>query len=418
MSATTFKIDRHTIVSNILALFSGSALAQAAAMLTVLVMARQLGPEQYGQYSGSLTLATFASILFSLGLDLWLLREGGATPAKINLLSGSVLFLRASIGIAWLVIMFLIAPLLRSSSFPAEIVRLSALTVWLSALFTTILTTFKAILRNKVSAVLEAALNIVILLATLALAAKSVNQVNIYLAARILALALGVIAGAAAIHQFFRLKVSRETARTALRQSPPYAASEFLAWLFLRLDVLLVATILGDRATGLYSPAVGLLNALFLVPAAVHLVLVPVLSNLFVSHPQQAWKTARRAVAVQFLVGLVMALGIYFGAGLITLILGEAYAGTETVLKMLSPIIFFQSLTYGVAAVLVAANLQAKRSLVQAITIATDAVLNLLLLPRLGISGAAIAYLVSSVVLLGGYSLVAFQKYRQTAPAN
>ncbi len=387
-------------------------------MLTVLVMARQLGPEQYGQYSGSLTLATFASILFSLGLDLWLLREGGATPAKINLLSGSVLFLRASIGIAWLVIMFLIAPLLRSSSFPAEIVRLSALTVWLSALFTTILTTFKAILRNKVSAVLEAALNIVILLATLALAAKSVNQVNIYLAARILALALGVIAGAAAIHQFFRLKVSRETARTALRQSPPYAASEFLAWLFLRLDVLLVATILGDRATGLYSPAVGLLNALFLVPAAVHLVLVPVLSNLFVSHPQQAWKTARRAVAVQFLVGLVMALGIYFGAGLITLILGEAYAGTETVLKMLSPIIFFQSLTYGVAAVLVAANLQAKRSLVQAITIATDAVLNLLLLPRLGISGAAIAYLVSSVVLLGGYSLVAFQKYRQTAPAN
>ena len=76
----------------------------------------------------------------------------------------------------------------------------------------------------------------------------------------------------------------------AIRQAPPYAASDFLAWLYMRQDILIVALMLGDYSAGIYSPAVGIVNALFLVPATIHVVIVPVLSNLFTTNVQQAWK--------------------------------------------------------------------------------------------------------------------------------
>ena len=76
-TSTPTKITRHTIISNIATLFTGSAIAQGLTAITFILTARILGPEQYGQYTASMTLAIFCSIVFSLGLNLWLLQEGG-----------------------------------------------------------------------------------------------------------------------------------------------------------------------------------------------------------------------------------------------------------------------------------------------------------------------------------------------------
>jgi O-antigen/teichoic acid export membrane protein len=81
-------------------------------------------------------------------------------------------------------------------------------------------------------------------------------------------------------------------------------------------------------------------------------------------------------------------------------------------LKLLSPILFLHSITFAVAAILVATNQQAKRTSIQVVAVAADALLNLILLPRLGIEGAAIAYVISEILLLAGYCwlVIRFQK--------
>jgi len=94
-------IDRRTLITNILLLFSGSAVSQGLTALVLLLTARQIGPEQYGQYASSIVLTTFCSIFFNFGLDTWLLREGSSRPSQIGVLAGSVLGIKIGFGGVW-----------------------------------------------------------------------------------------------------------------------------------------------------------------------------------------------------------------------------------------------------------------------------------------------------------------------------
>jgi O-antigen/teichoic acid export membrane protein len=64
---TTLRTDRRTVISNIITLFLGSAIAQGFTATLLILTARQLGPAAYGQYASSMALATSLSIIFSLG---------------------------------------------------------------------------------------------------------------------------------------------------------------------------------------------------------------------------------------------------------------------------------------------------------------------------------------------------------------
>jgi O-antigen/teichoic acid export membrane protein len=172
----------------------------------------------------------------------------------------------------------------------------------------------------------------------------------------------------------------------------------------MRLDVLIVAMILGEVAVGLYSPAVGLANALFIIPAAVYAVILPVLSNLFASHVDQAWLTAKRSLWLLLALGAGLSVTLYLLAGPLVSLLGTSFAGSQEILQILSVILFIHSISIGMAAILVAVNEQAKRTVVQAIAVVVNGTLNLLAVSVLGIRGAAYVYVLTEVVLASGYT--------------
>lgn len=395
--------DRHTVVNNIVTLFTGSVAAQAMSTVALLLMARQLGPEQYGQYAGVTVLATFAGIIFNLGLDLWLLQRGGREPARIGEISGSLLAIKLGLGAIWLVGMLALAGWIETPSLPIGLIRLSALMIWINSLFATILTTFKSILQNSVSSLLEVLSAVVRLLGTLVLVSLGTQQASTFVWMQVGVLAFFLLIALIVALRRLELSSRWEIAVEALRQSLPYASSDLLAMLFMRQDILIIALMLGDTAAGIYSPAVGVLNAAFLAPAAVHLVMLPVLSNLFASHPQQARLTTRRAMAVFTVVGIALMIGLYLGAPILTWMLGARFAGSENILQILSPIIFSHSINYGLAAVLVATNMQKRRSVVQAVTVVLNLALNLLVVRRFGIPGVAGVYVVTEIALVAGY---------------
>jgi O-antigen/teichoic acid export membrane protein len=414
--AASLQINRRIVVQSILAHFSGSVIGQVALALTLFLMARSLGPEEYGQYSSAVTLTSFIAVIFNLGLDLWLLHEGGRDAAHIDRLSGSVLVIRFVIGLSWVACFYFLSPLIQSETFALPLLRLGALLAWLNSMYYSMLTAFKAVLKNKISALQEALFNLAIFGLTLLLIVWGLETPEIFLVGRI---GLQIIFLAVILFQvkyLLGLRPDRQIIKAALTQFPPYLSSEFLATLFLRMDVLLVAFMLTPTDVGIYSPAVGLVSAFFLVPAAIHVVMIPVLSNLFKDHPQQGWQTAKRSILVLGVVGLGLFILMVILSQWITLLLGQAYAAMEPVLLILSPVVFLHSLTYGVATILVAAKLQARRSIIQLLAVLVDLVANLLLLPRIGVNGAAIAYLISEVVILSGYSWLVYLEYRRTHP--
>jgi O-antigen/teichoic acid export membrane protein len=413
-----FELNRLTVVKNIAALFSGSALAQGATALALLLTARAVGVEGYGQFAACFALASVSSVVYNLGLDIWALREGGRTREKLGGLIASVLAIKVSGGTAWLAAITLLAPLIRPDVFPVELIFFISLSVLLDNLFASNLTAFKASLRNQYTLVLEGGADLVWLAATVFLIMRGEANPVVFVQARLVVQAAGLLVSTGIVHRMFPLKPTLRMAREALKAAFPFAASEFLAWASMRVDLLIVAFILGQYHAGLYSPSVGIVNALFLVPAAIYIVMVPVLTNLFTNNLGQAWQTAKRGILASGLVGAALSAALAVGAGPLVSLLGEGFQASTEILRILSVILFFQSLTFMMAAILVASNQQARRTVVQAVAVIFNTLLNLLIIGRLGITGVAYVYAATSIVTLAGYSFLAFRYSFKRMPGN
>ena len=397
------QLNRRNVVQNIAALFSGSVVAQGMTALALLLTARQLGAATYGQYASCFILASFTSIVFSLGLDIWLLREGGRNPARMADAVGSVLAIKLVLGLGWLAAMLALSPLFDSSTFPTSLLQLSMVSIWLDTLFSTPLTAFKASLRNQYTSLLEGGADVAWFAITLALIAAGERQAANFIWARIAVQAIFLAIALVLVGGIVRLQPNLVTARRAVRETLPFAASEFLAWTSMRVDVLIVALLLGKTEVGQYSPAVGIINAAFLIPAAVYLVVTPVLSNLFVTNVRQGWLTARRSLLLLLAVGVAMSAAMFLLAGPAAALLGQSFRGSRQVLQILSAILFVHSLSFGLAAILIAANLQTRRTVVQVVAVLVNVSLNLLVVRWAGIRGAAVVYVITEMVLFSGY---------------
>jgi O-antigen/teichoic acid export membrane protein len=408
--AIPFELNRSKIISNIATLFSGSVVAQGMTALALLLTARQLEVDSYGQYAACITLTSILSIIFSLGLDIWLLREGGKAPDQISGLAGSVLGIKAAIGLVWGIILFVVSPLLNQQSFPTGLLRWSVLLIWSDTLFATCLTAFKSSMHSKTPSILEASADTIWFGFTLLLAVLGITHPDTFLDVRVGVSLTALIIAVGLLSRRYGLEINLDIVKRALAQSMPFTASEFLAMITMRADVVIVSFTIGKTATGLYSPSVGLVNMAFLAPMAVYSVMLPVLSNLYKNHPQQAGKTALRTIFLSLVIGMGLTTAYYVGAPLVTKLLGTSYTGSVEVLKILSLVLLFKCVSFALAAIIVATNKQVKRTAVQVIAAISTILLNILVVFRFGINGVAWVYVVTEIVLMMGYTWVVWKK--------
>ena len=396
--------------------FSGTAVAQGVTALALLAIARRLGAAHYGQYAACYTLASFASIIYHLGLDSWLLREGGRTPERLGKLAGSVLAIRAFGGAVWLIGMVGIALLLNSTSeilrhrLPAGILILSALVVWLDCLLAVNFITFRAALRNHIGSPIEAGVDTLWLMITAILIIGGEQRAGTYLAARAFVLLIGLAISSGLLWKIVHPRPDKKIVQQIVHEAPPFASADFLAWSLARLDVLVVTFTLGEHAVGIYSPAISIVSALFLVPYAVYWVMLPVLSRLYPSNPRQMQLTTIRMLFLLSAIGLGLAGVTILGTPLIIAALGKSFGETLVILRILSILLIFKCPNMGVAALLVATGKQARRVGVQAVSVLFNLTLNLAVVYRFGIRGVAVVYVLTELLLFGGYVWVAWRK--------
>lgn len=415
------RLTRREIVQHITVVFSGTAVAQGVTALALLAIARRLGANHYGQYAACYTLASFVSIVYHLGLDSWLQREGGRTPERLGVLAGSVLAVRGFGGAVWLVGMTVLALVLNSAStyfrqrLPADVLILASLVVWLDCLLNSTLVTFRTALRNKIGSPIEAGVDTLWLVSTVCLIIAGEKQATVYLAVRAGVLVFGLTLSTWLLRRFIRLQKDGKTIWRILRESPPFASADFLGWSLARLDVLVVTFTLGERAVGIYSPAVSLVSALFLVPLAVYGVMLPVISRLHLSNPRQMHLTTIRTLLLLSVIGLGLAGITFLGTPLAIAALGNSYGETLFILRILSILLIFKCPNIGVAAYIVATGKQAQRVGVQIFAVLFNLLVNLAVVYHFGVRGVAVVYVMTEFLLLVGYSWVALRKGKITS---
>lgn len=396
---------------------SANAAAQFMKMLFMLIMARYFGLEDYSDYVAAYSLASFTAIFFNLGLDTWLLREG-SFQENWKLSAQKVLSLKASIGLIWAGLLIGLAPTLRPDLFSFGLLALCVADVWFDSLLITMLAVLnikRDIKAYSVSILLLRGLKLIVLLVMIAVGSRSVMLIAGLRAA---------IAGGLAVAVFLMLRLDfrfarRQESLRMLRDSRAYTYSEFFSVIYMQADINLLTLLQGKVMAGIYSPALSVINALFIIPSSVYTFSIPTLARTYHETPQRLPAAARELLVGITLMGIVLFAGVgILGDDLVRLLLGSEYETTSQLITLLSPVLLLKCLEFGLASLIVALNKQKERIFPQMIAAAMNVGLNLWLIPLYGVFGAARVYVISEVVLFLGYGIIVFRSLRQPEYAD
>ncbi|MBX5463448.1 MAG: oligosaccharide flippase family protein [Steroidobacteraceae bacterium] len=186
------------------------------------------------------------------------------------------------------------------------------------------------------------------------------------------------------------------SALVTLRQSAPFAGSSFLNQFYARVDLLVIAALLGSVQVGLYATdlkvlEVGLLPVVLLGTAA-----YPLLSRLAGGAHKEFSQAARDLVRTSFLLSGWLAVAMCALMPLLVVpVLGEAFGPAVAYLPWFAALAIMKSAEVALYRLLYALQRQMKYLVSLLAGTATTIALNFALLPILGITGAVLAAICS-----------------------
>ena len=400
---TSVSLGRPTLL-----LLLGRTAGYGLALVNSIVLARALGAERLGEYAYAMGVAGLFALLPNLGINPVVTRAVAAHPERegaifpIALRTQALLATLVACGIP------LFAALLPAQPIPLTYVVLAAVQLGLGTLGWPYL----AVLAGRAEFARVAAIELAgAFLGTVCLVGAVILDTGVggVLTAHVVAAGIAALVARGFTH-LSRPPLDRPAVRMRdlLRQAAPFGATAAAQSLYTRLDILLLGQLATSRAVGLYSVAYKAPNLLTYVGSTVVGPLFPLMAQTGRTETPEAF---RRAVRFLGVMGPAVALAL---GGLAVPILRILYGGEYEEAAPLLVLLAWSAAANWLYAPL-ATSLQARgqeawwlRSVAAALVL--NAAGNLWMIPRWGATGAAIATLLSEVVLVAiGAGLVAWK---------
>ncbi len=177
------------------------------------------------------------------------------------------------------------------------------------------------------------------------------------------------------------------------------ASAFFLAAIFTKvysyIDTIVISKVLGETSVGIYAIAYKLTYSFQFLPLAFVAALYPSMSHA-AHKPEILKKQLLHSYWYMFLLATPIVFGIWALAEPIVITFSsEEFLDAVPVLRTMIFVLYFIFLDFPIGSLLNATNRQAIKTTIMGISMAVNIVLNLILIPLIGIMGAAIAALVS-----------------------
>jgi O-antigen/teichoic acid export membrane protein len=384
------KITKSLIIENMIALFTGNAFSQLILAAALILTARSLGAEKTGQYVACFAIAKLSSFLFEMGMDAWLLKEGGLDSTLFGSLVGSNLIIKSIGGSIWFLVILLVSLILNRETYPTDLLLLISVTTWIESFMLTFTAAFKSILRNKLTATISVFTSVGILIITLVLLRQGVRSPMPFVIGRLLTVSSTLFFCLGWMLRQHKLSSSRNHLIYTLQESRPFFLSNAVNSIYAQADVTIVALFLGRGIAGVFGPVSRVLSALLLVPRSAFGVMVPVLGQLVSSNDNRLIPTIRAYFFAMAIIGGGMWLSVgLFSEPVLPLILGPEFFETGQILKIFGPLLFIKSMNLMLAAIIVTVGWQQMRVQIQAFSAILNTILSLIVVQPFGVTGVA-----------------------------
>ncbi len=381
------------------------------------IIARTLGPEQYGAFVAATALISILAPFASLGSGSLLIKNVSRNRALLNEYWGNALLLILTSGLGLTLGVLFLAPMILPKNIPPLLVLLAAITdLIFLRLLDTAGQTFQAVLWLRKTAQINILPSVTRILAALALMQffphpNALNWTVLYLISTATASSVAFFL----VYQAFGPpKLALQRVRPEMLEGLYFSTGLSAQTIYNDIDKTMLARLASLEAAGLYAAAYRLIDVSF----------VPVRSLLAASYAKffqygasgikGTLQLARNLTPLASGYGIAAGLSLFLLAPLMPLILGDDYRDTGAALRWLAPLPFLKALHYFAADTLTGSGFQGARSGVQILVALLNVLLNLWLIPRYSWQGAAWSSLASDgFLMLGLWSIVFFIYQRE-----
>lgn len=363
---------------------------------------RYLGPSQFGAFSYALAFVGMFFPVAGLGLDRIIIREISKDVSQKDTLLGTAFMMKMAGGIAATLIVISSIWMVNKDN---ELVILMTVIMALGLFFLSLDVIdfwFQSQIKSKFS----------VLAKNLAFLISSIFKILLVLAGASLitfaiATTVELVLGAVGLtivyritgHEIKKWKTDSSLAKKLLAESWPLIISGFAILFYLRIDQIMLGSILGDEAVGVYAAAIKFSEIWYFIPIVVSSSILPVLVESFKNNKEFFFRKYQNVFNLMTGISICIAVIMTFlSTRVVKFVFGPEYSASGPVLAIhIWAGIFVFIGTMGSLWTMI--NGYQKFSLFATVTTAfVKIALNAVLIPRHGTIGAAIAMVISQAI--------------------
>ena len=372
-------------------------------------LARLTNPELLGQYATTIALTGLFAAIAKFGLPSLLIREiarSREAPEKVDSLVNAAMGLTTVLSAIAIALMLITSVLL---NYPAVLFRaclLAGLALGIEAVTYIIEASFRGREMMEWSAVIITVMEgafLLLALVTVPFQAAIDWLMIAYLASRIIALVAGIRIYQARFGKL-RPTLDKRLWSTIFKTSLPFAITNGLSTVYVRIDVVFLSYLATSSIVGLYEAANNLTMRLNIVARTVNIALYPFLASEFAKDEKSLQRYTGKTIRLLVILGTLVAVVLWaFGENIVVLVYGSKFVDAIQAVKWMALIIPLRFIDTSLEVALSASNREAKRAKAVLVAALTNLVLNFILIPPYRMMGAVYATVLTEVVMCAMY---------------
>ena len=394
--------EQRRVAANALWLATDRSARAVIGLLLGSLIVRQLGPERLGALSYAMSFAALFCPLADLSLMPIVVRELLRKPAEAPAILGTAALMRAAGGII-AVIAAGAASLLFNRGM--ELTHRLVITVSCVGVFQALDVIdfwYQSRVESRVVVIARGAAHAVVIAGTLLcvrFGAGPEGYARLFLAGYVLNAVALLVAYMGRNGKIVHWRFSPEWLKLMAVSCAPLVVSAILKMIYSRMDRVLLGRYSGEAELGIYSVAAGIYEGLFFVPSVVSSSVFPAVVAARERGREFFEYRLRQYFSLMAALGYCMAVAVMiFAAPGIRIFLGPAYARSAFLLAILAWGLLFLCVSFARTACLMAENRHLAAMAAMAAGTVVNIMLNLLLIPRYGATGVAVAALAGGAV--------------------
>lgn len=387
------------IAKNTMVIILGHILSALIGLVVVAFLARYLGTARFGLYNFVFFFLSFFGVITNLGIDTILVREISRDKSRAANLIGNSIVMKLILSVLAIVLASTVVILMGYPFHTVKLVLIASLSLTLAfgSLYEVIFQVNLKMEYPVVARFLGRLFSLVLILLVIFFKGTLVHLTIVTILSNLPVIFLMRYWSGGLVKP--KLKIDFTVWKHLLGESWPVALIIFFSLIYVRIDIVMLSLMKDDKAVGLYSAAVKLVESLGIIPAAFMLSIFPLMSKYFKTSPD----SLRRSYRLSFKYLMVIIIPIAFGTTLLSnqIILrlyGKTFIGATPALAVLvwSQVFIFGAVVIGNT--LVSVDKQRIELFLAAIAAVANVILNFLLIPQYSFVGAAIATLISYAI--------------------